>query len=273
MTTISALPQNFAIVAGGGAFPDLLAKAVSDKGCRVFAVRLTGHAEPHTLHAYEGMNSRPEQMGLVFGALRARGIKDIVLIGKMRRPDIFALRPDWTTLRLLPKILPTLLFKGDDALLRSVRAVLEQEGFALRGAFEFMGDMLARSGPMGRHVPNESHIGDIALGVAAARALGRRDAGQAVIIKNAEIVGEEDREGTDALIRKYGCVGAVLVKMAKPQQDRFLDLPAIGPDTVKNCAEKGMAGIAVESGNALVANFEETVALADAHGLFVTGIP
>lgn len=265
--------KSLAIVAGGGVFPDLLAQALTAKGVQVFAVRLDGHAEPHTLAGFEGMTALPEKMGTVFAALRARGIKDIVLIGKMRRPNVLRLRPDSTTLKLLPKILLALCFKGDDALLKAVRGVLESEGFALRGAYEFMGEMLAQSGPMGRHEPAGGAIGDIAVGIAAARALGRRDAGQAVIVKDGVVIGEEDVRGTDALIARAGCAGAVLVKMAKPQQDRALDLPAIGPDTVRGCAAKAMAGIAVESEGTLVANREESIALADSLGLFVTGVP
>lgn len=273
MTSLRALPQSLAIVAGGGVFPDLLAKAVVAKGTKVFAVRLDGHAEPQTLQGYEGISAKPEKMGFVFEALRVRGIKDIVLIGKMRRPAVLSLRPDATTLRLLPKILLALCFRGDDALLRAVRAALEGEGFALRGAYEFMGETLAKSGPMGCHEPAPSALEDIAIGIAAARALGRRDVGQAVIVKDGTVIGEEDAQGTDALIERAGCTGAVLVKMAKPQQDRALDLPAIGPDTVRGCAAKGMAGIAVESGGTLVANYEESVALADSLGVFVIGVP
>jgi DUF1009 family protein len=265
--------KSLAIVAGGGVFPDLLAQSVSTRGVNIFAVRLDGHAEPQTLVDHEGIMVKPEKMGVVFAALRARGIEDIVLIGKMRRPNVWALRPDVTTLCLLPKILWALCFKGDDALLRAIRAALEAEGFRLHGAFELMGDLLARSGPMGRHAPSDAHLQDIAFGVAAARALGRRDVGQAVIVKDGTVIGEEDRHGTDALIERAGCAGAVLVKMAKPQQDRALDLPAIGPDTLRGCAAKGIAGIAIESGATLVANRAEVIALADAHGVFVTGVP
>lgn len=254
-------------------FPDLLANALTSRGCKVFAVRLEGHAEADTLAGYDGLWAKTERMGAVFDAIRAQGIHDIVLIGRMKRPSLLSLRPDFKTLSLLPKILPALLFKGDDALLRAVRRVLEEEGFALRGAYEFLGALLASSGPMGRYAASEANHADIALGVVAARAIGRRDQGQAVIVKKGVVVGTEDVAGTDALIERAGCEGAVLVKMAKPQQDRALDLPAIGPDTVRGCAAKGMAGIAVETHGTLLADKTQTIDLADAHGLFVVGIP
>jgi DUF1009 family protein len=60
--------------------------------------------------------------------------------------------------------------------------------------------------------------------------------------------------------------------MAKPQQDHALDLPCIGPDTVRLCAQAGFSGIAVESGATLIAGRAETIALADAKGLFLIGV-
>lgn len=262
---------SLAIVAGGGAMPRLVADDVAARGVRVFAVRLAGHAERDTLEAYEGMWARPEHMGRVFAALRAQGIRDIVLIGRMRRPKWWELRPDLTTLALLPRILPALLFGGDDALLRAVRRALEAHGFALRGVHELVAAFLAPAGVMGRHAPDDVQLTDIALGLAAARAHGLADAGQAVVVRDGAVMDREDAEGTDALIRRNAVRGAVLVKTAKPQQDRSLDLPAIGPETIRNCIAAGFAGIAVEAGATLVAEKKQVIDLADAHGLFLIG--
>jgi DUF1009 family protein len=67
-------------------------------------------------------------------------------------------------------------------------------------------------------------------------------------------------------------VGGVLIKMRKPQQDRRIDLPAVGPDTVRRATEIGLNGIAIEAGHALVLDLPEVVRLADDAGLFLFGI-
>jgi UDP-2,3-diacylglucosamine hydrolase len=63
----------------------------------------------------------------------------------------------------------------------------------------------------------------------------------------------------------------VLYKGPKPGQDRRLDLPAVGPATAHAAAAAGLAGIAVEAGGTMILGYAETVAAADAAGLFLWG--
>ncbi len=268
----SSFLPSLAIVAGGGAFPDLVADEARARGTKVVAVRLSGHAEPITLSRTDGIWAKPEQLGHIFAYLRKQGVHDLVLIGRMRRPRIFDLRPDLTTLRLLPKILWPLCAGGDDALLRAVRRMLEGEGFRLHSAQCFVTNFVADKGAMGVIAPDSHASADIAIGMDAARAHGARDAGQAVIVHDGVVIGREGIDGTDALIDAHGVAGAILVKMAKPQQDRALDLPSIGPDTIRRCAAKGFSGIAVEAGATLVANKKQVIDFANAHGLFLVGV-
>ena len=64
----------------------------------------------------------------------------------------------------------------------------------------------------------------------------------------------------------------VLVKRPKPGQDLRVDLPAIGPNTVRNADAAGLAGIAVMAGHVLAAKRSEMIAIADRCGLFIAGI-
>jgi DUF1009 family protein len=266
MTNVASL----AIIAGGGAFPGMIAQHMRDKGAHVFVVTLHGSGEP--IAGFDGITARPEQLKHIFRELRVRGIRDLVLIGRMKRPRIFDLRPDLMTLKLIPRILYELCFGGDDALLKSVRRMLEQQGFALHAAQEFLDGLIVTAGPLGQYQPGEGDLRDIRIGMGEARNLGRRDVGQAVIVAGGHVIGRENIQGTDALIRTAGVRGAILVKAAKPQQDRALDLPTIGPDTVRLCVEAGFKGIAVEAGATLMADKDATISLADTGGLFLMGI-
>ena len=69
-----------------------------------------------------------------------------------------------------------------------------------------------------------------------------------------------------------GGLGGVLVKIAKPGQERRADLPTIGPVTIVGAAEAGLRGVAFEAGGALLAEREACVMAADRAGLFVIGI-
>jgi DUF1009 family protein len=198
-----------------------------------------------------------------------------VLVGPIQRPSLVTLRPDLRGAQLLARIGMRAL--GDDGLLKAVRDELESEGFRLIGAHEVLREAMAPEGALGTVAPDAMALTDVAFGMTVARQLGEFDIGQAVVVQQGMVLGVEAVEGTDALIARCAALkkdgpGPVLVKRAKPQQDRRLDLPTIGPDTVTRCAEAGFAGLAVEAGGSLVLDRAQIVARADAAGLFVLGV-
>jgi DUF1009 family protein len=64
----------------------------------------------------------------------------------------------------------------------------------------------------------------------------------------------------------------VVAKAPKPIQERRIDLPVIGPDTVERAAAAGLAGIAGEARGVLVVERERLIETADRLGLFVIGV-
>jgi DUF1009 family protein len=115
------------------------------------------------------------------------------------------------------------------------------------------------------------------------QALGRLDVGQGAVVCDGLVLALEAIEGTDAMLRRCaelpeslrgrpGSRRGVLLKCAKPGQERRVDLPTIGPRTAELAAAAGLAGIAVEAGAALVLEREALVQCADAAGLFVAGV-
>jgi DUF1009 family protein len=103
---------------------------------------------------------------------------------------------------------------------------------------------------------------DIALGLALLRAIGQFDVGQAVIVAGGHVLAVEAAEGTDEMLaqvaelRRKGRIrstGGVLVKAPKPGQDRRIDLPTVGPQTIAGAARAGLAGIAVVAGEVIMA--------------------
>ncbi len=68
---------------------------------------------------------------------------------------------------------------------------------------------------------------------------------------------------------KSAAPGGVFVKAPKPIQDRRVDLPVIGPETVVAAADAGLNGIVIEAGGVMVLSKEETIRIADETGLFL----
>jgi DUF1009 family protein len=266
------------IIAGGGNLPIRLVEACRRAGRQFFVVALEGHAEPGlTAGDVPHRWFRLGAGGAMLGALREAGAREIVLAGRVRRPSLLGLLPDAWTARFVAKVGPRAFRAGDDGLLKAISAELEAEGFTLVGAQDVLGELLSGPGPYGRLVPDAEAEADIRRGIEVAQALGALDVGQAVVVQQGLVLGVEAIEGTDALLDRCARLGrdgpgGVLVKLAKPQQDRRLDLPAIGPETVERAAAAGLQGIAVQAGGALVIDRDGVAARADGLGLFVVGV-
>lgn len=263
------------IIAGGGELPQRLIAACRASGRDFFVLALEGHAEAARIGDVPQCWIRLGAGGTGLEILRRAGVGELVMAGPVRRPSLSELRPDWRTARFLAKI--GLKALGDDGLLRAVIRELEEEGFRVVGVEAILGDLLAPAGPWGRVRPDAQARADIARGVAVLRGLGPLDIGQAVVVQQGIVLGVEAAEGTDALIERCAALrrdgpGGVLVKTAKPGQERRADLPTIGPDTLRRARSAGLRGIAVEAGATLVVALDALVAEADTAGLFLYGV-
>jgi len=269
------------IVAGAGTLPAEVAAAVRAAGRRAVVIGIRGEADP-ALDTLGAEWVEWGQVGRLFDLLAREGCREIVLVGGIsKRPDFRSIIGDFGTLKRLPRILATLA-GGDDSVLRKVLRIFEAEGITIVGAHEVAPGLVAGEGPLGRHRPSADSLDDIARGAGVIRALAPFDVGQAAIVVSGRIVAIEAAEGTDALIERCTALKAarrvskggrgVLVKRSKPGQDLRVDLPTIGPETIRRAAEAGLDGIAVEAGRVLIAERPAAIARADAAGLFVFGV-
>ena len=264
--------KSLGIVAGGGELPQALADRCKEQGIHTHIVGLKNYADEALANIVIPIGSA----GKIFKAFHAQGISDLVLIGKLGRPKILDLRPDFKTLSFFGR-LGAKAFNGqlgDDGLLKALRDELEIDGFTLHGVHKFLPELLAEEGALSRLEPTSQQRADIALGVEESQKLGAADLGQSVIVHDGSVIGREDASGTDALIREASTNmrGGILVKTCKPQQDRDLDMPTIGPRTIQAAHENGLSGIAVQAGETLIADRAETIKLADQYGLFLIGV-
>jgi lipid-A-disaccharide synthase len=265
------------ILAGGGTLPIEVAEAVVRDGRPVHIVGIEGEADgaisryPHTWVNWGGI-------GGMVAALRDNGCAEIVIVGRVRRPNLIALRPDLGFVASFPNLV-RFLWGGDDSVLRRVVRFFEAKGFRVVGVEDVAPHLLAPLGPLGSVVPDASQKASIARAFGAIRALGPFDVGQAVVVAGDRIIAVEGAGGTDQMldtIEVGTALGsgarAVLVKGPKPGQEMRVDLPTIGPETVSKSAALRLAGIVVPKGRAIVLEREEVARRADAAGMFVAGV-
>lgn len=264
------------IIAGAGVLPAQLIRFCQKTNRPFFVMALKNHAEASLLPNDCDIEwVRMGAVGKAYKLMKSRNVREIVMIGSVRRPSVLEIFPDRMGWQLVARV--GLSKKGDDGLLRRLIREIEGLGFKVRGIHELMPELLAPAGIWTACKPEQEDEADIARGCFVAKLLGLADVGQSVIVQQGLVLSVEGIEGTKALIERTKSLrrkgkGGVLVKMIKPQQETRADMPTIGVSTVQSIYETGLRGIAVEAGRVLVTDIEGVVALADKLGVFVMGI-
>ncbi|MEL6997364.1 MAG: UDP-2,3-diacylglucosamine diphosphatase LpxI [Pseudomonadota bacterium] len=270
-----------AIISGRGALPRRVAETRSALDLPTYLVIFPDCFEdwmsgfPHGLHEFE-------RLGRLFRELRDRSVTHVLFAGAMNRPKIRLWRLDLKTITVAVKAIG-LLRKGDDAMLRGYAQMIESEGFKMVGAQEILGeDLTLRRGMLGRHGPDEAAKADAARAHGIVAALGPHDVGQGAVVAGGLCLAVEAIEGTDLMLKRVGDLpperrasapppSGVLFKGPKPGQDRRLDTPTIGPETVRGAASAGLRGIVAIAGETVLIEPDETRIAADNANLFVYG--
>ncbi len=271
------MPPKIGIVAGGGTLPKRLIESCRVSARPFFVIALEGQADPEGFRGIPHAWVRLGAAGEAIARLRSEGCTELVFAGSVRRPSLADVRPDGWAAWFLARTGAFAL--GDDGLLAALARALErEEGFRIVGPETVCPELLARQGPYGRLAPSPDDETDIAQAIAAALDLGQRDLGQAAVARDGYVIALEHTDGTDAMLARLTKdpvprpPRGVLAKVRKPGQDARMDLPAVGPETVRLAARAGLKGIVVEAGGALVADLGELVRAADETGLFVAGV-
>ena len=272
-----------AVIAGAGDLPRAIAELLRRKGRAVHVVAVEGEAD----RDYSDFPNTRLKMGAarqLKRALREWGCVEVTMAGAFRRPKFSEIEFDLGTMKLALSRVFGLKFGGDDAVMGGVVRIFEEEGFRIVGPRQIVPEIIAGKGQKGRLKPSRQAQDDIHAGVAAIARIGPLDIGQSLVIVDRRIVAVEAAEGTTAMIdrcaelRANGRIPApppsgVLVKMLKPGQETRVEMPVIGPDTLRAAARAGLSGIAVEAGGVVLVDHGELGALADELDLFLIGIP
>jgi UDP-2,3-diacylglucosamine hydrolase len=266
-------PRNIGIIAGAGQFPLLFIEAAKGAGRKVVVVAHKNETFPAVAEAADAVCwIKLGQLGKVVRFFKEQATGEVVFLGSITKTRIFRdVLPDLKCLSLWNSINA----KQDDAILRAVAGALEREGITVLESTLYLRHLLFPKGVLTRKKPDKKQREDIAFGWMNARAIGRLDIGQCVVVRNLSVAAVEAIEGTDAAIIRGGELvkeKAVVVKVKKPGQDFRFDLPATGLTTIEKLKSVRGAVLAVEAGQSLLFDREKVIQAADAAGIVVVGV-
>ena len=260
--------SRLAVIAGRGGLPAALVAALP---------------EPPLVCALDGFHPdgvavdlvfRVERLALFLRHLEDQGVTRVAFAGAVQRPRLDPSLFDPQTAQMVPRLLAAMQ-AGDDATLRAVIAIFEEAGFAVVGVEDIAPALLPGAGLLcGALTPRDE--ADAARAAAIVAALGAVDVGQGCVVAQGLCLAVEALPGTDAMLISIAAMpatlrpqGGLFYKSAKPGQDRRVDLPAMGVQTVLRAAEAGLAGICWQAGGVICLDLPAMQAVATERGLFL----
>ncbi|ARC37140.1 DUF1009 domain-containing protein [Paracoccus yeei] len=261
-----------ALIAGEGSLAPAIAAALD---------RPLVYALDHLHPQVEAKPFRLERLVPFLDELAEQGVTRAVFAGAIRRPRIEPDLFDPRTMAIVPRILMGMQ-SGDDAALRAVLDVFEEAGIAIASVDQILPGLVPGAGVLaGEPTPRDQK--DAARAAEIVQGLGALDIGQGAVVAQGLCLAVEALPGTQAMldfVRLHAGLKpdpkgprGVLYKAPKPGQDRRIDLPTIGPDTVRQAAEAGLGGIAWQAGSVILLDREDAIARAEQAGLFLWSRP
>lgn len=262
--------SRLAIIAGSGDLPAALVAASTDAPliCALHGFVPSG--------VTVDLVFRVERLALFLRHLQDAGVGRVVFAGAVARPRLDPSLFDPQTAQMVPRLLAAMQ-AGDDATLREVLAIFIEADFEILGVADIAPGLLPGAGVLaGAVVP--VHETDAARAALIVAALGAVDVGQACVVAGGLCLGLEALAGTDALLAQVAMLpaglrphstGGLLYKAAKPGQDRRIDLPTMGPQTVRAAAAARLDGIVWAAGEVICLDLPAMQAEAAKSGLFL----
>ena len=269
------------LIAGQGRLPFMVAAGARRAGVRVVCVGLAGQADPGLADEVDSFC----WVGLLrlnqwIRQLKKEGVTETIMVGRVSKRTMYTpwriLRylPDWRALRLWYGTLSK-KDKRNDTLLGALADELALGGIVLENSVKYCQDHLAQEGVLTDRQPSAWEMRDMEFGWDIVKRMGDLDIGQAIAVKEGEVIAVEAIEGTDGMIERAGGLcksgGWTLIKTAKPDQDMRFDVPTIGPGTIENLKRNKGRCLVVEAGKTLIVDMPETLKLAQKYKILVVG--
>lgn len=254
-----------ALIAGEGKLPAVLVDNLSDLP---YIAALEGHLPKYLT---PDRVFRIEHLGTLLEEFKALGVRDVCFAGAIQRPAVDPGKIDAATMPLVPRMMAA-LGKGDDGALREVLAIFEEAGFAVRAANELASALLPVEAVYTARRTEAQHEADAARAAEVLAHLGPLDVGQSCVVHQGQVLAIEGRFGTDWMLKSLrhrpDGIGGVFYKAPKPGQDRRIDLPLVGVDTIAAAKKAGLEGVIVEENGVMVLDLAAVERAADELGLF-----
>ena len=266
--------ERIGLLAGAGKLPVECAKAAKLLGYEVYAVALLPETDAELKECTADCQSISiAHLDAVLNYLKEHQVSKVTMIGKVTKELLFSgkVQPDARMLKLIME-LPD---RKDDTIMMMFVRELAKAGIQAFDQPALIRRLMPHRGVITKREPTAEERTDMEFGFRMAKEIGRLEVGQTAVVKNMAVMALEAIEGTDACIHRGGQLargGAVVAKVAKPQQDDRFDVPTVGLATIQSMVDVGATALAIEADKTLLVEREEMLALAEANNITIAAI-
>jgi len=266
------IPAILGIIAGNGVYPRELADAARKAGVKkIVAAAFTNETDPALAQHVDVIEwMRVGQLNRLLKFFQEHEIHHAIMAGQIAPKNLFDLHPDWKALLLLARLKQ----RNAESIFAAIADELARADVDLLPATTFLEESLAQPGLIAGSKLSRREGEDVDLGWKIAKEIARLDIGQTVIVKHGTVLAVEAFEGTNDAIKRGGALareGAIMIKVAKPDQDMRFDVPVIGVETIRIASEAKLRVIAIESGKTLLLERDAIVDLAKRADISIIG--
>lgn len=260
----------------------MIARSLRSSGHPVHGLGLADQFDPEL----PGLCSTFREVGLLrvgsWGKILSKlGVHHAIMVGRVDKAKMMydpwrVVRnlPDWPTIQGWYKHLR--FDKRSHAVLGAIADHLDRCGVKLLDSTVPIPDAMADVGVMTKTQPTPTQQADIELAWPMLAQLLRLDIGQAVAVRERDIICVEAIEGTDRMIERAGNLcrrrAWTLLKGARFGHDRRSDVPTVGINTINNLHAAGGTCLVLSAGDVIMLDKPEMIATADRLGICVLGL-
>jgi DUF1009 family protein len=269
------------IIAGNGILPVLVARGAKAAGFKVCCVGLKNqysHDLPQECDEFGVAGIA--RIGRWIRLLRRWDAHNAVMVGGVGKK---IMHDPFRMLRTLPDVRGLILWyrrlrhdRRDATVLAAIADELQISGVTLIDSTTHIQQHLAGSGVLGTVTPTALQAADIEFGWPLLCQTVELHIGQAIAVREGDVLAVEAIEGTEALIDRAGGLckakGWTLLKTAASDHDMRSDVPSIGVKTIEQVAAAGCRCIGIGSDRVILLDAPAVIAAANKAGVALVGV-
>jgi len=266
--------ERIAVLAGAGELPSLIIDKIKKRREHLLVLALKGitkkEVDKLTSKVYWLHLGELEKLVTI---LKESGINKLIFSGKVDKKLLLD-NPHFDN--KVKQFLYKMEDKGDFSLLWHIANIFEKEDIELVSPYEYLKSNLVGKKVLSKRKPTSKENLDISLGWNIAKNIAHLDIGHTVVVKEGMVFAVESIEGTDETILRGGKLagkGAVVIKVARPNQDsRFDHPPVIGLNTLDVSRKAGISAIAFEAEKTIVLKKRALIKGCNDYGIALIGL-